>query len=554
VIGVLCKPEQAAFVEEFFELFKTPWEFHRAGTSYDVVVTTIEQIPDLDAKLLVVYGAKPTSVDQGDRFVVAGSPREHWLSHRGLTIPIYGQMATCAHADGRPVTATTSGEIVGVCAAFRGSEVVRLGFDVFDEVGLLVTIGQPPERAHVPTLDLHICMLRDLMVGAGIVFVEIPPVPAGYGFAVCLTHDIDFVGIRQHAFDHSMWGFVYRSTVGAIRELVRGRLSVRRVVRMWRALASLPFVYLGWVRDFWEPFSWYLDVERNYPATYFLIPFKKRPGDCVSGKHAARRATAYDVGDIAAWTEKLQQNGCEVGVHGIDAWHSIDKGRDELTRVSHIAGGRCTGVRMHWLLSDARTAPTLEGAGYGYDSTAGYNETIGYRNGTGQVFRPIGVRSLLELPMHIQDGALFYPNRLDLSEPEAAIRCKALIDNAKALGGTLTVLWHDRSHGPERFWGDFYVELIRTIHASGAWFAVASDVVGWFRSRRTVRFDISHDSDGARISVRYDGRPIAPPLTVRIHGAGPRSSDVAWDGKSSELSAVLSTAPSATYSGASVAS
>jgi hypothetical protein len=69
---------------------------------------------------------------------------------------------------------------------------------------------------------------------------------------------------------------------------------------------------------------------------------------------------------------------------------------------------------MHWLLQDATTISVLEEAGFAYDSTAGYNETVGYRNGTAQVFRPLGARTLLELPMHIQDGALFYRKRLEL--------------------------------------------------------------------------------------------------------------------------------------------
>ena len=42
---------------------------------------------------------------------------------------------------------------------------------------------------------------------------------------------------------------------------------------------------------------------------------------------------------------------------------------------------------------------------------------------------------LLELPLHIQDGALFYPNRLDLSEEDADKRCKVMIDAARRTGG-----------------------------------------------------------------------------------------------------------------------
>jgi hypothetical protein len=95
-----------------------------------------------------------------------------------------------------------------------------------------------------------------------------------------------------------MWGFLYRSTVGAVWNFLRGRLPVRRLIDSWQAAARLPFVLAGWARDFWEPFSWYLKAEEHVPATYFLIPFKGRAGDRVPGRHGARRSTAYDVGDI----------------------------------------------------------------------------------------------------------------------------------------------------------------------------------------------------------------------------------------------------------------
>ena len=39
-------------VEEFFELFKTPWELYRPGRVYDVVIATADEMPDINAKLL----------------------------------------------------------------------------------------------------------------------------------------------------------------------------------------------------------------------------------------------------------------------------------------------------------------------------------------------------------------------------------------------------------------------------------------------------------------------------------------------------------------------
>jgi hypothetical protein len=263
----------------------------------------------------------------------------------------------------------------------------------------------------------------------------------------------------------------------------------------------------------------------------------------VAGPHASRRATAYDVRDLPLWTEVLLEHGCEIGVHGIDAWHSADKGRDELARVAAVTREPNIGIRVHWLLRDANTPFVLEGAGYAYDSTYGYNETVGYRAGTSQVFRPLGARTLLELPLHIQDGALFFPQRLDLSDSEAEKLCQALIDNASKFGGVLTLLWHDRSHAPDRFWGDFYIRLLHTLKSLDSWFGTAAQVVGWFQKRRQVRFEQVQTAGGVRTYLRYHGEDIQPPLTVRIYAPARRRghresvreleySDIPWNGQS----------------------
>jgi hypothetical protein len=229
------------------------------------------------------------------------------------------------------------------------------------------------------------------------------------------------------------------------------------------------------------------------------------------------------VTDITASVAALRNAGCELGVHGIDAWHNAASGREECERVSAVSGAATQGIRMHWLLSDHRTPSTLEAAGFRYDSTVGYNETIGYRAGTSQVFRPLGTRTLLELPMHIQDGALFYPHQLDLSDGDARRACDELISNARRFGGVLTLLWHDRSHGPERFWGDFYARLVADLKGSDAWFATGSQVIDWFEKRRAVRFEAG--------MLRYDGEAIHPPLTIRLHRNRATSTDTSWNGR-----------------------
>ena len=528
MIGVIPKPEQAGVVKEFFELFKTPWELYRPDRVYDVIIATGDGMPEVSPRLLLVYGPAEKSIDA--RIGVSAHRRHEGavLNARDALLPIYRAMATFADHSNGVACLTAGSEIAGIRTGSSGSTVIRLGYDLFDEIEHLLSSGQPFENAHLPTLEIHVRMLRQWILEAGIPLIEIPPTPAGHSFLACLTHDIDFVGIRNHKFDHTMWGFIYRATLGAVRNFVRGRLSLDRLLRNWLAVASLPFVYAGWAKDFWEPFEWYLDVETGLPATYFLIPFKRRSGENVPGRDASRRAAAYDVSELSEQTTALRNRGCELGVHGIDSWHSADKGRSELARIAVVTGDSATGVRIHWLLRDANTPAVLERAGYAYDSTVGYNETVGYRAGTGQVFRPLGAKTLLELPLHIQDGALFYPQRLDLPEAEAEKRCRALIENAIKFGGVLTLLWHDRSHAPERYWGDSYIRLLRTLKATDCWFGTAGQVVDWFRKRREVRFELVETGDGDACACPcYDGEEVVPPLNIRLHRPSREVSDSA---------------------------
>jgi hypothetical protein len=543
LIGVTTRPDQAGVVEEFFQLFKTPWEFCRPGRRYDVILSTVDEIPEMDAPLILAYGSSEKDIDAWIGIASIQRRRGAIVEEKETSLPVYGDLLTFGSNSKEVCCRTENSEAAAVKCSWHGRTLIRVGYDLFDEINHLLSAGQPVEQAATPTLDIHIRMLREWILDEGIELVEIPPTPAGHDFTVCLTHDIDFVGIRNHKFDHTMWGFLYRATAGAFQRLLRGKISLDRCIRSWRAAASLPFVYLGWVEDFWEPFEWYLKTEKGLEASYFLIPFKGRPGENLSGAYTARRAAAYDVERLSDSILKIQSAGCEVGIHGIDSWHSVEKGEAELAKIATITGHSDLGIRMHWLLQDANTDSVLEQCGYVYDATAGYNETIGYRNGTSQVFRPLKCKTMLEVPLHVQDGALFYPNRLDLPEPEAERRCWQMVNNAQQFGGVLTFIWHDRSHGPERFWGDFYAHFLERLKTANPWFATTGHAVNWTQKRRNVCFDSPLNAPGkVKVRVNYEGNEIQPPLRIRVHVPGKPSKlnsadrperafvDVPWNG------------------------
>src|SRR5579862_76247 len=520
MIGVIADPSEHEVVREFFELFKTPWEYYQTDRTYSVVVVASDGDFDLSAELVVLYGGCKTSLDE-KHAIGARHRDEHGGAFRfdGRRLPLYGETATFEEKGSCLVRDAFSDE----CGAFlqhkEGGALARIGYDLFKEVLVLLTDGQPIANAAEPTLELHIAILRETIARSGIALVEIPPVPYGFQFIACLTHDVDHPSIRVHKWDHTAWGFIYRAIFGSVTRLVRGEMSFQRFVANWLAAAKLPFVYTGLASDFWGQFDdCYLQIEGELPSTFFVIPRKKYPGRTTSGSAPAFRATGYAAQDIAGTLQKLIRHGREVGLHGIDAWLNSEDGTRELAEVGRVTGTRDIGVRMHWLYFNRESPAALEKAGAAYDSTSGYNATVGYRAGTTQAFRPMGATRLLELPLHAMDTAIFYPAHLGLSSRDAREVLLQLVENAGHYGGVLTINWHDRSLAPERQWDSSYRDLIEMMKSRGAWFATAGQAVSWFRKRRSVVFEREQtEPSGVRAKIAgYFGENI-PGLRLRTH-------------------------------------
>jgi hypothetical protein len=514
MIGVVADPLDHEVVQEFFELFKTPWDFHRSGTRYDVVLNCTGGALNIEAgqKLSISYVSRKI---EPIRQHCGGSV----LQYRGRGIPIYGDCEVFPESGG----AFLKSEDLQMCAGYIEDATepmeARIGYNLFHEIRHLLTIGQPAKNASIPTLELHIALLRDLIVQSGVALTEIPPVPDGYTFIACLTHDVDHPSIRQHKFDHTAVGFFYRATIGSVRKFVRGRMPLRNLLNNWTAALKLPFVYIGVATDFWRSFdSQYVEVEEGVPSTFFVIPFKNRPGQIANRPASQFRAAQYGAQDVADKIAHLCSVGCEIGLHGIDAWRDSKSGTDEIEEIRHFTDQKEIGVRMHWLYFDKRSPQALESAGVAYDSTVGYNETVGYRAGTTQVFKLLGTQNLLELPLHIMDTALFNPAHMGLTDVDSKKLTGEILDNAVEFGGCVTVNWHDRSLAPERLWGRAYRDLLKELKNRGAWITTASQVVLWFRERRHVTFD----SSALIPTSASSSNPLIPSLRVSVKKAKAR--------------------------------
>jgi len=250
MIGVIADTAQSSVVTEFFELFKTPWEFYREGPHYDGLICCNREPPRSSAKLVLVYGAQPAPFDREKRIEIRSQRSNSIILFEGDRIPIYGNCLAFAGPASHGLADETDRASVAVEIGGNGQTFVRVGYDLFDEIRHLLTRGQPPVHAAIPALELHIALLRDLITSHAIPLLEIPPLPSGHNFIVCLTHDVDHWGIRNHKFDHTMFGFLYRALIGSVINFCRGRRSLRQVALNWKAAFSLPFVHLGLAKEF----------------------------------------------------------------------------------------------------------------------------------------------------------------------------------------------------------------------------------------------------------------------------------------------------------------
>lgn len=519
MLGIISEQHEIGVVNEFFQLFKTPWEFYSEDKSYDVVITTINKLSNVNASMVMVYNSRNKFFNVNNHWSEKKENRFTFIEYDEIKLPIYGNIQNFKDK-GRPVIKEkNSSNIIGLEIKNRKQKVILVGYDLFHEIGFLLTKGQPSINAHIPTLELHISILRNMILNAGFSMVEIPPIPAGYNFIICLTHDVDFVRIRDHKFDHTMFGFLYRTTLGTLLNCLKKKIPWSNLLKNFMAALTLPFVYLGLVKDFWMQFDRYMSIEKDLPSTYFFIPFKNRTGCDPQHRTSKKRSAKYDIKDVKPEVSRLRNHGDEIGLHGIDAWHDRKLAHEELHRITQIANQSHIGVRMHWLCFNHESFNILDKAGFSYDSTYGYNNTIGFRGGTTQAFQPIGIKKLFEIPLHIQDNALFFTSGRRLSQSEAWEECNKVIETTRTCGGVLTILWHQRSIAPERLYEDFYINLLNYLKKDhNVWFATGGQIVEWFMKRRNFSFkDIQCFDETVKVKYSDIRTDTIPPLIMRIH-------------------------------------
>ncbi len=158
-----------------------------------------------------------------------------------------------------------------------------------------------------------------------------------------------------------------------------------------------------------------------------------------------------------------------VGIHpSFDSNYDVGKLKTEIRKLSKILNREITKSRQHFLkLSFPDTYRNLINLDIEEDYTMGYASEPGFRAGICDpyCFYDLDLETETKLkiiPFQIMDGTL--KDYMQLSNEEALIVIKKMIDEVKAVNGTFVSIWHNESlSNLKRWkgWAGIYEEMIR---------------------------------------------------------------------------------------------
>ncbi|WP_084630803.1 polysaccharide deacetylase family protein [Methanosarcina lacustris] len=284
--------------------------------------------------------------------------------------------------------------------------------------------------------------------------------PENKTFAVCLTHDIDDI---YPPLSHSLLSSAYCLKYLNFRGLAAQFL--------WKSRGTEHSPYLN--------FSEIMDLEEGFGAksSFYFLASRKDP-----------KRFRYDIEDVEGSLGEISDRGWEAGLHGgYYSYNNLKALKSEKKRLEDVLGKKVIGFRNHYLrFKTPETWELLVDAGFSYDSTFGYSDSVGFRNGMCHPFRPYNLKAdreigILEIPLTVMDVALFKVS----GSFEEAWRCtKDLIDTTARFNGVITLLWHNFVFGCSfrKDWIKLYEKALQYCSEKGAWMTSGEEIYRWWEN------------------------------------------------------------------------
>lgn len=288
----------------------------------------------------------------------------------------------------------------------------------------------------------------------------IPEYSSGKKFSIVITHDIDDIFVPWVHACASLLTLPMTRRLKKTVDLFHGKFDKKKSP------------YLN--------FKEIIKIEEKYGAksSFYLRTDAKDP-----------IRSSYQIEDINDYLEFIISKGFEVGLHlGYYSFNDQNSIQREKNLLEKSAGTKVLGVRNHYLrFNISETWALLAKAGFKYDTTFGYPDMIGFRNGMCHPFKPYDLINdceinILEIPLNIMDATFFAYMKTDPNR--AWSYAKQLIDLAEKFNGVLTILWHNTTFSSPYLseWQKLFVKILHYGHEKKAWMTSGEEIYEWWKA------------------------------------------------------------------------
>ncbi|MCB2204999.1 polysaccharide deacetylase family protein [bacterium] len=294
----------------------------------------------------------------------------------------------------------------------------------------------------------------------------------GRDAAVVMTHDIDYLS---------------KFTPGLLfREVVKNFLFNRRHVRAGERIRRLK-EYVAFAREEKDPYV---------QSIYNMLEHEQHHGVRGSWLFKAggrdKRDVSYRIDGARATRvlSRLREAGHDIGLHPSFHAHA-DAGmlHEEARRLSSASGTHAQSIRQHYLrFLYPRTWRQQVEEGFEVDSTLGFAEHEGFRNGSCHPFLPWDlergeVLPIWEVPLTMMDGTLAHYR--GKSAGESVTHIEHVLDTVHAASGVAVLLFHNTAYDAHDFpgWDRVFERSVETMGDGRFFTGALPDVVAcWLES------------------------------------------------------------------------
>lgn len=425
----------------------------------DYIIETFKSVYKIDPSINLSYGNSDSKISvQNKAFDYFNSefinpPDIVWKKWLGIEIPfLFDNDNTLPIISYSESSAVVNYDIIGSAFFFLGNwqELDSTKRDNMGRYPFKESLQSQYNFAHLPVVNYYFDILKTAIEHVEDVTVE-RKLWNRSSFAVSVSHDIDKI--------NSGW--------------IEGSASALKKGRVDKALKGM--LLKVFKKDPWDNLNDILELENQLQinSTFFFLT-KKGNGNA-----------DYQFDEVSSYFRKIRENTSEVALHGcLNSY----KDPEILKREAGYFDQKIKGLRFHFLKYDPTSySEVLDQTGLEYDSSSGFAEHIGFRNGYCFPFRPFNhtlkkASNFISIPLVIMDATLRNKNYMDL-QLNSLEQIRKITDEVENFGGLLTILWHNNYFSDFKFegWSRLFINIINDLKSRGASFHTCEQISNTYK-------------------------------------------------------------------------